>query len=70
MSALFLLVMAFINLVILRSVWRSFRAWKQGEKVSDEVMTGGMMSWLFGKTFRLISRSWRVSGGFSVWPRL
>lgn len=60
-SALFLLVMAFINLVILRSVWRSFRAWKQGEKVSDEVMTGGgMMSWLFGKTFRLISRSWQM----------
>ncbi|PLL17569.1 HoxN/HupN/NixA family nickel/cobalt transporter, partial [Klebsiella michiganensis] len=59
-SALFLLVMAFVNLVILRSVWRSFRAWKQGEKVSDEVMTGGMMSWLFGKTFRLISRSWQM----------
>ena len=52
---------AFINLVILRSVWRSFRAWKQGEKVSDEVMTGGgMMSWLFGKIFRLISRSWQM----------
>ncbi|STV11475.1 HoxN/HupN/NixA family nickel/cobalt transporter [Klebsiella pneumoniae subsp. pneumoniae] len=31
-SALFLLAMAFINLVILRSVWRSFRAWKRGEK--------------------------------------
>lgn len=30
-SALFLLAMAFINLVILRSVWRSFRAWKRGE---------------------------------------
>ena len=60
-SALFLLAMAFINLVILRSVWRSFRAWKQGEKVSDEVMTGGgMMSWVFGKTFRLINRSWQM----------
>ena len=60
-SALFLLVMALINLVILRSVWRSFQAWKQGEKVSDEIMTGGgMMSWLFAKTFRLISRSWQM----------
>ncbi len=29
-SALFLLAMAFINLVILRSVWRSFQAWKRG----------------------------------------
>lgn len=60
-SALFLLLMAFINLVILRSVWRSFRTWKRGGKVSDEVATGGgMMSWLFGKTFRLISRSWQM----------
>lgn len=31
-SALFLLAMAFINLVILRSVWRSFRAWKRGSR--------------------------------------
>lgn len=60
-SALFLLAMAFINLVILRSVWRSFQAWKRGEKVSDEIVSGGgMMSWLFGKTFRLISRSWQM----------
>ena len=60
-SALFLLAMAFINLVILRSVWRSFRAWKRGEPVSDEIVSGGgVMSWLFGKTFRLISRSWQM----------
>jgi high-affinity nickel-transport protein len=31
-SALFLLAMAFINLVILRSVWRSFRAWKRAKR--------------------------------------
>ncbi|HBT8098981.1 TPA: HoxN/HupN/NixA family nickel/cobalt transporter, partial [Klebsiella pneumoniae] len=60
-SALFLLAMAFINLVILRSVWRSFQAWKRGEPVSDEIVSGGgVMSWLFGKTFRLISRSWQM----------
>ena len=60
-SALFLLAMAFINLVILRSVWRSFRAWKRGEPVSDEIVSGGgVMSWLFGKTFRLVSRSWQM----------
>lgn len=39
-SALFLLAMAFINLVILRSVWRSFQAWKRGEPVSDEIVSG------------------------------
>ncbi|MGU7695807.1 HoxN/HupN/NixA family nickel/cobalt transporter, partial [Escherichia coli] len=60
-SAMFLLAMALVNLVILRSVWRSFQAWKRGEKVSDEIVSGGgMMSWLFGKTFRLISRSWQM----------
>ena len=81
-SALFLLAMALVNLVILRSVWRSFQAWKRGEKVSDEIVSGGgMMSWLFGKTFRLISRSWQMylvggvlgisaagaSSGISIW---
>ena len=61
-SALFLLAMAFINLVILRSVWRSFRAWKRGEPLSDEIVSGGgVMSWLFGKTFRLVSRSRRCT---------
>ncbi len=25
----------------LRSVWRSFRAWKRGEPVSDEIVSGG-----------------------------
>jgi hypothetical protein len=35
------LAMAFINLVILRSVWRSFRAWKRGEPLSDEIVSGG-----------------------------
>ena len=60
-SALFLLAMAFINLVILRSVWRSFRAWKRGEPVSEQIVSGGgVMSWLFGKTFRLVSRSWQM----------
>ncbi len=27
------------------------------------------MSWLFGKTFRLISRSWQMYRSVSVWPR-
>ncbi len=29
--------------------------------MSDEIVSGGgVMSWLFGKTFRLISRSWQM----------
>jgi len=60
-SSAFLLAMAFINFVILRSVWRSFQAFKQGKPFSESVATGGgMMSWLFGKTFRLVNKSWQM----------
>ena len=60
-SSLFLLAMAFVNLVILRGVWRSFRAFRQGKPFSaDAALAGGMMSWLFGKTFRLVNRSWQM----------
>jgi HoxN/HupN/NixA family high-affinity nickel-transporter len=32
-----------------------------GEPLSDEIVSGGgVMSWLFGKTFRLVSRSWQM----------
>ncbi|MDR3103845.1 MAG: HoxN/HupN/NixA family nickel/cobalt transporter [Yokenella regensburgei] len=60
-SALFLLAMALVNLVILRSVWRSFQALKRGKKVdADAAFTGGSMSWLFGRTFRLVGKSWHM----------
>ena len=60
-SSLFLLAMAFVNLVILRGVWRSFRAFRQGKPFSaDAALAGGMMSWMFGKTFRLVNRSWQM----------
>lgn len=62
-SAVFLLAMALVNLVILRSVWRSFQALKQGKPVSENLdfaAQGGMMSWLFGRTFRLIGKSWHM----------
>lgn len=60
-SSLFLLAMAFINLVILRGIWRSFRAFRQGKPFNaDAVPSGGMMNWLFSKTFRLVNRSWHM----------
>lgn len=60
-SSLFLLAMAFVNLIILRGVWRSFRAFRQGKPFSsDPAAAGGVMSWLFGKTFRLIGKSWHM----------
>lgn len=60
-SAVFLLVMALINLIILRSVWHSFQALKNGEPVAADVaVSGGMMSALFSRTFRLIGKSWHM----------
>lgn len=60
-SATFLLAMALVNMVILRGVWRSFQALKKGQTVDAEPVTqGGVMSWLFGATFRLVSKSWQM----------
>lgn len=62
-SALFLIIIALVNLVILRNIWRSFRDIKRGEKVPanpDIATGGGMMSWLYQRTFRLVSQSWQM----------
>ncbi|WP_421532874.1 HoxN/HupN/NixA family nickel/cobalt transporter [Lelliottia amnigena] len=62
-SATFLLAMALVNMVILRGVWRSFQALKKGRmtRVDAELpVTGGAMNWLFGATFRLVSKSWQM----------
>ena len=62
-SACFLLAMALVNLVILRGVWRNFRQLKRGESLSEEATDfngGGMMSWLFRSTFKLINKSWHM----------
>lgn len=62
-SATFLLAMALVNMLILRSVWRSFQALKKGRmtRVDAELpVTGGAMNWLFGATFRLVSKSWQM----------
>lgn len=60
-SATFLLAMALVNMVILSGVWRSFQALKKGQSVNVEpAAQGGVMSWLFGATFRLVSKSWQM----------
>ena len=62
-SATFLLLMALVNMVILRGVWRSFQAMKKGctvEENADLSQKGGVMSWLFGATFRLVNKSWQM----------
>lgn len=62
-SALFLLAMALVNLVILRSVWRDFRRLKHGESLATEgegALHGGAMHWLFRPAFRLVNKSWHM----------
>lgn len=65
-SALFLFTIAGMNLVILRSVWRTFAHVRTGGKyVEDDLdlLLGGrgLLSRLFRPMFRLVSRSWHMA---------
>lgn len=61
-SAFFLIAIALVNLLILNNVWRAFRRLKKGDtSLSGETIApGGMMSWIFHRTFRLVSKSWHM----------
>jgi high-affinity nickel-transport protein len=64
-SAFFLLSIAAINLVILRSVWRSFQRARRGEPVADheldQLLSGrGFLARIFRPLFRMVTRSWHM----------
>jgi high-affinity nickel-transport protein len=64
-SAFFLLTIAAINLVILRSVWRSFQRARRGEPVAehelDQLLSGrGFLARIFRPLFRMVTRSWQM----------
>lgn len=64
-SALFLFVIAGINLVVLRSVYRSFRGVRRGEAYVEEdfntlLNSRGLLARLFRPMFRLVTRSWHM----------
>lgn len=64
-SAAFLLLVAVINLVILRSVWQTLRRVRRGERVGEQELNsmlcgGGIIARLVRPLFRLISRSWQM----------
>ncbi len=64
-SALFLLVIAFMNLVIFRSVWRTFRHVQSGGAYAEEDLDlllnqRGFAARLFRPVFRLIEHSWHM----------
>lgn len=65
-SALFLFAIAAMNLIILRSVWKTFRHVRAGGAyVEDDLnlllAARGPMSKLFGPMFRLVRRSWHMA---------
>ena len=64
-SAGFLLLIALVNLVILRDVWRSFRDVSRGAALDaaslDGMLAGsGFLARLFRPLFRVITRSWHM----------
>jgi nickel/cobalt transporter (NiCoT) family protein len=61
-SAAFLLLIALINLAILRGVWRSFRHVARGGIASPDTLTagGGMVARLCRPLFRSVTRSWHM----------
>ena len=64
-SALFLFAIAAINLVVLRSVYRSFRVVRNGGHYLEEdfnqlLNSRGFLARLFRPMFRLVTRSWHM----------
>jgi high-affinity nickel-transport protein len=64
-SALFLLLIAGINLVILVNVYRAFqRVTRGGDYVADDLdmltVSGGLLARLFRSLFRMIGKSWHM----------
>jgi high-affinity nickel-transport protein len=64
-SALFLLLVAIANIVILVSVFRTFQAVKRGEHMVEHdfdllLNSRGVLARLFRPLFRMVSRSWHL----------
>lgn len=64
-SAFFLLVIAIVNLILLRSIYQAFVRVRRGEPYTEEdfnvLLAGrGLLSRLFRPMFRMIDRSWHM----------
>ena len=64
-SALFLLIMAYINLTVFLSVYKAFKKIKKGHYVSEEeidsnVTVGGPLYKVFNFAFKLVNKSWHM----------
>ena len=64
-SALFLFAIAFINILVLISVYRTFQAVKRGEPFAEDdfdilLNKRGFLSRIFRPLFRLVTKSWHM----------
>jgi high-affinity nickel-transport protein len=62
-SAFFLIAIAMINMVILRSVYRAFqraRKGSYGDQTADMLPGGGIVARLLGPLFKLLSKPWHM----------
>ena len=64
-SALFLFVIAVMNLFILKSVWAAFRRVREGGRMADAdldlfLAQGGIMTRMFRPLFRLMTGTWQM----------
>jgi len=65
LSIIFLFGIAVVNLVVLRSIWRTFSRVREGEPYVEEdldLLLGGrgLLARLFRPMFRMITRSWHM----------
>jgi high-affinity nickel-transport protein len=64
-SAFFLFAIAFLNILIFASIYRTFRSVKQGGRFADEdldvLLNGrGLLARFFRPLFRMVTRSWHL----------
>ena len=60
-SATFLLIIGFANLIVLISIWRRLRRSRADDALAGfEAANGGLVTRLFGSRFGLITRSWQM----------
>jgi high-affinity nickel-transport protein len=62
-SALFMVVIALMNLLILMGTYKTFRRVRNGEDYPEQRLLlagGGLMTRLFRPVFRMLSRSWHM----------
>ena len=63
-SGIFLVVIGVMNLLILFDIVRVYRRMRMGEydraSLHQELVAGGLMARIFGRLFRLVSRSWHM----------